>query len=70
MIPAKAKRDEWRKLAMETVMISAVGEYTPEEFLVLLDAVDELEQQVLQLQKALKASCQIGEQCDNKRGAS
>ncbi len=53
MIPSKAERDEWRKLANETEMISAVGEYTPEEFTILLDAVDELELQVFRLREAL-----------------
>ena len=43
MIPTKEQRTEWRKLAENTMMISAVGEYTPEEFTILLDAVDELE---------------------------
>lgn len=43
MIPSKEKRDEWRKLAENTDMISAVGEYTPNEFMELLDAVDRLE---------------------------
>lgn len=43
MVPSKLQRDEWRRLAAETQMISAVGEYTPSEFTELLDAVDELE---------------------------
>ncbi len=43
MIPSKRERDEWRQLADETQMVSAVGEYTPAEFTTLLDAVDALE---------------------------
>jgi len=43
MIPSKTQRDEWRQLAADTMMTSALGEYTPSEFVVLLDAVDELE---------------------------
>jgi hypothetical protein len=43
MIPSKCERDEWRQLADETQMVSAVGEYTPAEFTTLLDAVDALE---------------------------
>ena len=42
MIPSKATRDEWRKLAEATQFVSAVGEYTPAEFVVLLNAVDAL----------------------------
>lgn len=42
-IPTKEERAEWRRLASETMMISSLGEYTPEEFTTLLDAVDELE---------------------------
>lgn len=42
-IPDKKQRDEWRALAKGTMMVSAVGEYTPAEFTDLLDAVDELE---------------------------
>ena len=43
MVPSKEQRDDWRRLASETQMISAVGEYTSSEFTELLDAVDELE---------------------------
>ena len=43
MIPSKSERDEWRRLANETELISAVGEYTPREFTTLLNAVDALE---------------------------
>jgi hypothetical protein len=50
-IPPKLLRDQWRRLAENTFMVSAVGEYTPEEFLVLLDAVDELEAEVERLRK-------------------
>lgn len=42
MIPTKEQREAWRELAKEG-MVSAVGEYTPGEFTVLLDAIDELE---------------------------
>jgi len=49
MIPAKTERDEWRKLG--------VGEYTPEEFTVLLDAVDELEQQAF---RAIELAVRFG----------
>lgn len=46
MIPDKKIRDKWRQeAANEFVMASAIGEYTPPEFVVLLDAVDELEAQ-------------------------
>jgi hypothetical protein len=41
-IPDKATRDEWRRLAKETTMVSGLGEYTPDEFTVLLDAIDQL----------------------------
>lgn len=45
-IPEKEQRDKWRKLAEDTMMISAVGEYTPKEFTILLDAVDVLEREL------------------------
>ncbi len=53
MIPSKKTRQEWRKSAENTLMISAVGEYTPDEFIMLLDAVDELENKVKQLENEL-----------------
>jgi transposase-like protein len=42
MIPSPEQLKEWRKLAEDTMMISAVGEYTPQEFTTLLDEVDRL----------------------------
>lgn len=39
---SKEKCREWRKLAENTSMVSALGEYTPSEFLELLDAYEEL----------------------------
>jgi len=39
MIP-QAKLIEWRRLAVNTTMVSALGEYTPNEFLELLDAYE------------------------------
>ena len=53
MIPDKATRDEWRTLAENTQLTSELGEYTPEEFTILLDAVDELEDTVARLREAL-----------------
>lgn len=41
MIP-KEKLREWRDLADDTSMVSALGEYTPPEFIELLDAYEEL----------------------------
>ena len=44
MIPTKKERDEWRRLA-DGAIHSAVWEYCPlDEFVALLDAVDELEE--------------------------
>jgi hypothetical protein len=43
MIPTKQQREEWRRLAEATTFRSAVGEYTPEEFIELLDAIDVVE---------------------------
>lgn len=48
MIPAKTERDKWRSDCKEG-MVSALWEYCPEEFTTLLDAVDELEQEVERL---------------------
>lgn len=62
MIPDKKTRDEWRRLAADTMLVSAVGEYTPEEFTTLLDAVDALETENGQLRKlggALSDSCRL-----------
>ena len=53
IVPEKSVRDEWRRLANDTMMVSAVGEYTPTEFTVLLDAVDELERRNKLLREAL-----------------
>ena len=44
--PTLEQRAEWRKLANETMMISSLGEYTPEEFTILLDAVDTMEREL------------------------
>ena len=44
--PTPEQRAEWRKLANKTMMISALGEYTPEEFTILLDAVDTMEREL------------------------
>ena len=38
--------DEYRKKANNTMMISALGEYTPKEFIELLDYIDELKLQI------------------------
>lgn len=46
-IPDWRTLDEWRDRASKTVMVSAVGEYTPPEFVMLLDAVDKLKSLVL-----------------------
>ena len=46
MIP-KEQREKWRKLAVETTIVSALGGYTPEEFITLLDAVDEYENKLI-----------------------
>ena len=48
-IPSKEIRAEWRKLAEETMLTSALGEYTPDEFIVLLDAIDKLERRIEEL---------------------
>lgn len=53
MIPSKEQRAEWRDLAINTVMTSGLGEYTPDEVLILLDAVDELEAEVERLKACL-----------------
>ena len=43
---SKEQREEWRTLAENKGgMISALGEYTPPEFIELLDAYEELEAQ-------------------------
>ena len=55
MIPTKETRQEWRTLAENTEMESALGEYTPPEFIVLLDAIDELEIEVERLKGAHKS---------------
>lgn len=52
-IPSKEQRAEWRKKAEDAFMTSVFGDYIPEEFLILLDAVDELERQVEGLKKRL-----------------
>lgn len=46
MATDKKQRDEWRVLAENTDMVSAIGEYTPEEFVILLDDIDELEKKI------------------------
>ncbi len=56
MIPSKALWQQWRKLAENTEMISAIGEYTPPEFILLLDAIDELEARLEKLSKKEGAS--------------
>lgn len=46
MVIDKSTREEWRKLAGQG-MNSALGEYTPvDEFIALLDYIDELEAQL------------------------
>lgn len=46
MVIDKKTRDEWRELAKQG-MHSALGEYTPvDEFVALLDYIDELEAQL------------------------
>lgn len=55
-VPTKETRAEWRRLAEATVMTSAVGEYTPDEFVVLLDAVEELEAENRVLRAAVEAA--------------
>lgn len=48
---------EWRYLAENTSMVSALGEYTPTEFIELLDYVEELEAKIAAQQTvALDAS--------------
>lgn len=48
MVIDKQTREEWRKLAGQG-MHSALGEYTPvDEFVALLDYIDELEAQLTQ----------------------
>jgi hypothetical protein len=54
VIPTIEQLKEWRKLAEGTMMISAVGEYTPEEFTTLLDEVDRLREVNAALLGALK----------------
>lgn len=55
-IPTGQQLAEWRRLAEDTMMISAVGEYTPAEFTVLLDAVDELQVQLAALEVVQKSA--------------
>lgn len=57
MIPDKEKRKEWRQLAENTSMISAIGKYTPEEVIILIDAVDELERQIETAKECIKKVC-------------
>lgn len=40
--PSNAQLKEWRRLVENTTMVSGLGAYRPEEFLVLLDEVDRL----------------------------
>lgn len=50
----KEQRTKWRELAENTVMRSGLGEYTPDEFLVLLDCVDELETKLSEIKEAIE----------------
>ena len=54
--PTNEQLKEWRRLADGTDMISAVGEYTPPEFTVLLDEVESLRAQGDALLAALRAA--------------
>jgi len=51
-IVPKATRDQWRVEAEATMMISALGEYTPLEFTELLDTCDAIEARVAEAQLA------------------
>lgn len=53
-IPDSKQLREWRRLAENTEMISAVGEYTPAEFITLLDAVESLQEDNARYEKALR----------------
>lgn len=44
----------WRALAETTMMVSALGEYTPEEFLILLNEVERLRAENDELRKQIK----------------
>lgn len=56
-IPTKAQRNVWRK-SKGHGMVSAIGEYTPEEFWVLLDAVDALEKENERL-ASMECDCRV-----------
>ncbi len=43
---SEAQLRQWRVLAENTMMTSALGEYTPEEFIVLLDEVERLREEL------------------------
>lgn len=57
MVPDKHQRKIWRQQAELTQYISALGEYTPCEFIVLLDAIDELERQIEELKEKIYGDC-------------
>lgn len=46
---SKEQLKKYRELAENTMMISALGEYTPSEFIELLDYIEELETQLTML---------------------
>lgn len=46
----KEQLKKYRELAENTAMVSALGEYTPLEFIELLDYIEELEEQLSELQ--------------------
>lgn len=41
-VPSNEQLKKWRQLAENTFMVSALGEYTPVEFIVLLEEVERL----------------------------
>lgn len=54
-IPPEETRSEWRKIANNSI-ITVLGDYTPEEFIVLLDAVDLLERENAELKASIHAA--------------
>jgi hypothetical protein len=49
----KNKLKEYRRLAEDTMMVSALGEYTPLEFTELLDYIDQLHAQIREVKLQL-----------------